>query len=129
MKTFTFRYDKEAVSSIGRRMDAAAKSGAPDVRKNEMVCGTFDTLVKLLSKGKFQAFEGIVTHRPSSLYELAQLLEKDQAQVLKEARSLEAMGLIKLVLVKDGGRERLKPEPLYDKIIVEFEPKRAAKTA
>lgn len=129
MRVFTFRYDKEAIESVGQRMDKAAQSGIPDVRDHEMVCDSVSTLLKLASTPKFEIFDVIVSHRPSSLYELAQILEKDQGQVLKDAKSLEALGLIKLVPLKDNGREKLKPEPQYDKIVFEVEPKRVAKTA
>ena len=129
MKVFTFRYDKESIESIGHRMDYAAKTSIPDVHENEIVCDSVSTLLKLASAPKFEIFDAIVSHRPNSLYELAQILEKDQGQVLKDTRSLEALGLIKLVLAKDGARERLTPEPLYDKIVFEVEPKKIAKSA
>ena len=129
MRIFTFRVDKEAIRTSKRRMLKAAESGTPDIRENEMVCESLSSMFKIASTPKFETFEGIVAHRPNSLYELAQLLNRDQAQVLKEARSLEAIGLIQLVPVKEGNRERLKPEPLYDKIIFEVEPKKVAKSA
>lgn len=57
------------------------------------------------------------------------ILNKDQSQVLKDTKTLESLGLIKLVPNKDGKRERSKPEPLYEKIIFEITPKRVAKSA
>lgn len=129
MRIFTFRYDKEAIQSVGRRMDHAAKTRIPDVRDHEIVCDSVSTLLKLASTPKFEIFDAIVSHRPSSLYELAQILGKDQGQVFKDAKSLEALGLIKLVRLKVNGREKLLPDPLYDKIIFEVEPKKTAKTA
>ena len=129
MRIFTFRVDKDAIRTVKQRMLKAAQTGNPDVRNHEMVCESLSVMFKIASTPKFETFEGIVAYRPSSLYELARLLNRDQAQVLKEARSLEAMGLIKLVLNQDGAREKLKPEPLYDKIVFEVEPKQIAQSA
>ena len=90
-----------------------------------MVCDSLGTLLKLISEVRFDLFAAIIEHRPTSLFELAQHLEKDQADVLKEARALESLGLIRLKTVKEGAREMLTPEAFYDKIIFEFEPKRS----
>ena len=68
-----------------------------------------------------------MSYKPDSLYELAEVLGKDQANVLRDVRSLEMLGLIKLVSVKDGDRGRFKPEALYDKIVMEFQPRKLAK--
>ena len=129
MRIFIFRYDKEAIESLGQRMDWAAKSGVPDVRDHEMVCDSVTTLLKMASAPKFEIFDAIISRRPESLYELAQVLGKDQGQVFKDAKSLEAMGIIKLIPTKENGREKLKPEALYDKIVFEMEPKQLAQSA
>jgi len=130
MRIFTFRYEKQAFKNAMHSMDDAIKTGTRHIRKHEMVCSSLKTLLNFASqKGKFETFEGILLYKPDSLYELAQALKKDQGQLLKEARSLEAMGLVRLTAIKNGGRERLKPEALYDKIVFEVEPKQAKKIA
>lgn len=128
MKIFTFRYESNPTRKAFARMRKAIETGIPDIHEDEIVCDSLDSMLKLMSKSRFEVFAGIVEHRPKSLYELAKSLDKDQGNVLKEAKALEALGLISLTPSKEGERERLKPKALYDKIIFEFEPKKAAKT-
>ena len=127
MKVFTFRYESNPRKKAMERMKKVIATGVPDIRNDELVCDSFETMLKLISKSRFEVFAAVVEYKPGSLYELAQHLKKDQANVLKDARALEALGLIRLKSVKEGAREKLTPEALYDKIVFEFEPKRSAK--
>lgn len=128
MKTFTFRYEEKALKKAFARMRKVVESGLPDVRDDEMVCDSLKSMLDVISKSRFETFAAIVEHKPNSLYELAKLMEKDQAQVLRDARSLESLGLIKLETILDGGRERLKPKSLYDRITFEFHTRKVSKT-
>lgn len=128
MKVFTFRYEKNPKKSALTAMRQAIKTGKTDVREHELVCDSMESMLKIMSKARFELFAAIVEHKPGSMYELAEVLEKDHANVLRDVKSLEALGLIKLKSLKDGARGRFKPEPVYDKIILEFEPKKLAKT-
>ena len=127
MKVFTFKYESNPRKSALVHMKKAIATGTPDIKDDEMVCDSFETMLKLISKSRFEVFAAVVEKKPGSLYELAQHLKKDQANVLKDARALESLGLIRLKPVKEGAREKLTPEALYDKIVFEFEPKRSAK--
>ena len=129
MKVFTFRYDSNPKKGALQRMHRAIATGIPHIREDEIVCDGLDSMLKLMSKSRFEVFAAIVEHRPDSLYALATSLNKDQANVLKDAKALEALGLIKLTSTKEGNREKLKPKALYDKIVFEFEPKSAAKAS
>ena len=129
MKVFTFRYEKNPIASAMQKMDRAVKTGTPEVHPDEMVCASYELMNKVMSPSRLDIFVAIVENRPESLYELAQILSKDQSQVLKDTKTLESLGLVKLVPNKDGGRERSKPEPLYEKIVFEVTPKRIAKSA
>ncbi len=62
----------------------------------------------------------MVEQRPQSLDQLAKLLKRDYVEVYKDLQSLSAMGIIKLE--KDG--EEIKPTPLYDKIVFDFQVKK-----
>lgn len=127
MKIFTFRYEKNPKKSALAAMKNAIKTGRADVREDELICDSMDAMLKIMSKARFEVFAAIVERKPDSLYELAKVLDKDQGNVLRDVKSLEALGLIRLVPVKDGERERLKPESSYDKIVIEFAPKKLAK--
>ncbi len=126
MKTFTFRYAPNEPSIRKRVLDAAR--GKAHVRPDEMVCTSLKTLLQVASEARLELFEAILHEKPSSVYELAEKIAKSQPYVLKEARVLEGLGLIRLVQEKDGGRERLRPEALYSKIVIDcgFEAKREA---
>ena len=126
MKTFTFRYERSPRKTALAAMKRAIKTGNADVSGDEMICDSMDAMLKLMSKTRFDAFAAIVERRPKSLYDLSNLLDKDPANVLRDARALEALGLIKLKTAKAGERERLVPVPVYERIVMEFEPKKMA---
>ena len=67
------------------------------------------------------------------MYQLAQMLKRDQANVLRDVKALEAMNLVKLIAEQDGDRERHRPVANYNRIVFDFgaagvsgKPKRAA---
>lgn len=121
MKTFTIRIEKSPDKSAFKRLRKAIKTRVPDVHPDELICDSVDSALSVLSKSKFEAFAGILNSKPESIATLAKLLNKDQGNVLRDVRALEALGLIKLTEEKDGDRARLKPVTLYSKIIFDFE--------
>jgi predicted transcriptional regulator len=120
VKTFTIRIEKNPDVDAFKRLKRVIKTGVPDVRPDELLCDSMDSALKVLSKSKFELFGGILTFKPESLAALAKALDKDQANVQRDARALEALGLIKLAVEKDGDRTRLRPTALYNKIIFDF---------
>lgn len=124
MKTFTFRYDphprKSAMSSIQKSL----KMGVIDIDQDSIACKSMDDMMKLMTKTRFQVFAAIVEKTPESLTELADVLEKDLGNVLRDAKVLESLGLIELR--KSPGRrgEKVKPLALYQRIVFECEPKK-----
>jgi len=113
---------------MGSRMMEAVRTGKPDVRPNELVSKSLKGLLAVASESKLEIFEAILKTKPSSVYELAEKVGKNQSYVLREVRVLEGLGLIRLHRESEGGRERLRPEALYSKIIIDcgFEGKKAA---
>ncbi|MCC7440196.1 MAG: hypothetical protein IT285_01100 [Bdellovibrionales bacterium] len=124
MKVFTVRYEKHPKKSALEAMKRAIQSGSPDLKGDELICDSMEAMLKVMTRSRFEAFAAVVESRPKSIYELAKALDKDQGNVLRDVKSLEALGLVKLKSVKDGTRERSVPVPLYDKIVLEFEPKK-----
>jgi predicted transcriptional regulator len=122
MKVFTFKYQRNPKRSVLTAMKRAIRTGVADVRNDELICDSMSSMLKLMSKSRFEVFAAIVEHKPGSLNELARVMDKDPGNVLRDVKSLESLGLIRLIPLK-GDRERLKPESLFDKIIFEFEPK------
>ncbi|OFZ82882.1 MAG: hypothetical protein A2603_11825 [Bdellovibrionales bacterium RIFOXYD1_FULL_55_31] len=48
------------------------------------------------------------------------VMKRDHANVLRDVKVLERLGLIQLVTEKEGERERMRPVALYDRIIFDF---------
>ena len=126
MKTFTFKYNPGEPSVAKRIKDAV--TGKPHVRPSELVSADLKDLLQIASESRLELFEAILREKPSSIYELADSLGKSQPYILKEVRVLEALGLIRLNREYDGGRERIRPEALYSKIVIDcgFEEKKEA---
>jgi predicted transcriptional regulator len=119
MKVFTFKYRRALDSFVLSAMKKAISTGKPSIHSDILYFDNLDDLMRSASKSRLELFQSIREKKPSSLYELAQLIHKDQSYVLRESKALESIGLISLTSVKDGGREKLKPEALYDKILIE----------
>lgn len=121
MKTFTFRYDPKATpDDLFARVVRAVKTGVPDIRKDEISSNSIHAILSAMTEARLQVFYTVADQKPASLYQLAQLLKRDQANVLRDVKSLEAMSLLKLVSEKDGDRERSRPVALYDRIVFDF---------
>ena len=125
MKIFTLRYEKNPGKPALAAMKRAMSTGVPSIKGDELICDSMEAMLKVMTRSRFEAFAAIVERRPVSVYDLAKVLDKDSGNVLRDVKSIEALGLIKLKPVRDGDRERLVPAPLYDKIVLEFEPKKA----
>lgn len=118
MKTFTFRYAPKR-ESMSKRLLKAAKSGKAEVRPDLLECASFKDLLEIATESRLKLLETIIKEKPTSLYELAKLVEKDQAYVMREAKVLSALGLIDLQKENSDGRERLKPVSLYDNVVID----------
>lgn len=125
MKTFTFRYDPGASLGIMfKDMQRALRSRKPDVREDEVVSNSIEALLESASPARMKLFYIIAQERPESVYRLAQLANRDPANVLRDARALEGIGLIRLLLEKTGERERVRPVAQYDRVVLDFGPAR-----
>lgn len=122
MKVFKFRYERNPKKTALSAMKRTIRTGVSDIRDDEMICDSMTSMLKLMSKSRFEVFAAIVESKPASINELARVMDKDVSNVLRDAKALEGLGLVRLV---KGHRESLKPQALFDKIIFEFEPKAA----
>jgi len=86
--------------------------------KKEFDFEAVSALRKLLSKEKAKLLHIIKTQKPSSLYELAQILKRDLKAVKRDIKLLERFGFIDLIAEKSGKRERLKPVLVVDSIYI-----------
>ena len=124
MKTFTFRYDPMSKpSALFADLARAAKAGAAGtqtIQKDEMSSNSIHAILSAMTEGRLQVFYAIADHQPASLNQLSQILKRDQANVLRDVRTLEAMRLVTLLTEHDGDRERLRPIVNYDRIVFDF---------
>jgi hypothetical protein len=77
-------------------------------------------LRKLLSNEKARILHTLKTKKPSSIYQLAKLLDRDFKSVDTDIKLLEKFGFIDLIAEKTGNRERLKPVIVVDSIVINF---------
>ena len=79
----------------------------------------FDSLTllrKLLSNEKARILHTIRTKKPSSIYNLAKLLQRDFKSVNEDVKLLKEFGIIDMISEKTGKRSRLKPILAIDSI-------------
>lgn len=121
-KTFIFKYDP-TISLEGTffRMNEAIRTGRPYIKKHQISFANIRDITEEFISPRPTLFACLVEKQPQSLYQLAKLLKRDYANVYKDVKSLVAMGLVKLEKVED--KQRIKPVPLYDKIIFDFQVK------
>ena len=121
MKTYTFRYDPGArLEDIGQRLFKAARTGKPQVRKDEMACADLKTLLKIARESRLDIFRVIVNQKPDSIHALAKILDKDHSYVFRECQILAGFGLIHLEKTEGDGRPKVRPIALYDRIVFDM---------
>jgi len=121
MKTFTFRYQPKATpKDLFSRLEKAAKTKVRDIEKDQTSSNSIPAILSTMSAGRIQLFYAIADEKPDSIYQLAQSLHRDQANVIRDVRVLEGLGLIELLTEKDGERERSRPVALYDRLVFDF---------
>ncbi|MCX8159018.1 MAG: HTH domain-containing protein [Candidatus Pacearchaeota archaeon] len=77
-------------------------------------------LRKLLSNEKAKILHIIKQKKPSSIYSLARILNRDFKSVSSDIKLLERFGFIEMVAEKTGNRERLKPILAVDSLTINF---------
>lgn len=83
-------------------------------KKNEIVFLSFESASKVFSKNRMEILQTITREKPSSIYELAKILNKDFKSVYTDVRYLSEMELIELQ--ETDARNGLKPIALYSGI-------------
>jgi predicted transcriptional regulator len=104
------------------RTQAALKEHTPSVGKADTVL--FNSVVdyqKFMSEQKIAILAAIISQKPSSIYQLAQVLDRDFGNVQRDCTALEAMGFIKLEQSGDAKGSKI-PKLLfnYNRIVIEM---------
>lgn len=120
-KIFTFKYDASiSLEKTFSRMEEAARTGKPDLSLHQISFANIKDITEEFISPRPKLFACLVEKKPLSLYQLAKLLNRDYANVYRDVKSLVAMGIVELK--KEG--ERIRPLPLYDQIIFDFQVKK-----
>ena len=75
-------------------------------------------LRQLLSNERARLLSTIKNKKPTSMYNLAKILERDFKSVRQDIRLLERFGFIELDANTKGKREMLKPVLAVDKVVI-----------
>jgi predicted transcriptional regulator len=79
------------------RTHAALKTRKPSIgEKNTILFNSVVDYQKFITEQKIAILAGIIRHKPSSIYQLAQVLERDFGNVQRDCTALETMGFITL---------------------------------
>lgn|GEM_PF-6283714 len=75
-------------------------------------------LLKVATQCRTDILKTISKHGPESLYELAKLVQKNQAYIYRETKILEKLGLVDFIKAESGGRKRVRPQNRYAQIVI-----------
>lgn len=78
-----------------------------------------DVMRKVLTEERLRILKVIRKEHPTSIYELAKILERDIKNTFDDVQYLAEVGLIELKKSKEG-REKITPLVNYDKILLEI---------
>ena len=117
-KTFIFKYDptsspKRMFERFWETVDTGKKHIQP---KNVVVANRLSTIYRVASQARLDILSCLVESRPNNIQELAQLLQRDYANVWRDCQVLASCQIIKL---KKTNQE-IKPVTLYDQIIISY---------
>lgn len=119
-KSLYIRFEKW--DDFKARTQAALKDRKPSIGKSDTIL--FNSVVdyqKFMSEQKIAILAAIISQKPSSIYQLAQVLDRDFGNVQRDCTALEAMGFI--ILEESGDSKGSKAPKLtfdYRRIVIEM---------
>lgn len=109
---------REMLNEAKGVMEAIQRGESP--RKNVGVYfENIQTLESVLTEKRLDILRTIRERKPKSIYELANILQRDVKNVNNDVNRLAELGLITLAKNKEG-RVRVEPAVEYDKILLEI---------
>jgi predicted transcriptional regulator len=88
-----------------------------EFKDEKIVVDNLDILRKVLTPERLRIIQTIRTKKPESIYELAKILGRDRAAVIRDLEYLQLLGLVEFEEVK-AHRDKKKPIVPYDEIVV-----------
>jgi len=105
--------DLEEVVEAFRRVERGE-----EFAEEKIVVSNLDDLRKILTDERIRVLQVIKSENPSSVYELAKLLGRDRAAVIRDLEILRNLGLVEFVEERKGRRKVKRPVVPYDEIDV-----------
>lgn len=96
-----------------------ARKGESIEKRNELSFGSMETLRSILTGKRIELLKIIKHTNPNSLYELAQLVNRDLKSVNTDVKVLSSLGLLSFEK-EASGRKKMKPIVEFDKLNVEI---------
>ncbi len=96
-----------------------ARKGEPIEKRNELSFRSMETLRSILTEKRIELLKTIKHKNPDSLYELAQLVNRDLKSVNTDIKVLSSLGLLSFEK-EASGRKKMKPIVEFDKLNVEI---------
>lgn len=118
-KKFIFKYEPQAsVKEMFVHLEETIKTGGKKYiqPKNVSITNNLAVINRILSKTRLELFSVLREKQPTNIHQLAQLLQRDYANVWRDCQVLTNCGIIEL---KEKGKE-IRPVALYDQIVLDF---------
>jgi len=122
-KEFIFQYDPSASPKrMFDHFEEAIKTGKKHIQpKNIMVANRLETIYRVASQARMDLLACLVEKQPANIQELAQLLNRDYANVWRDCQALNSLGIIKLKKTGQGAKKtQIQPLALYETVVIEF---------
>lgn len=119
-KTLIIKF--ESWENFKRRTGAALKARKSSIgRKEVFIFASVAEYQKFMTEQKLAILAAILHKRPTSIYRLAQLVERDFANVQRDCVALEGMGFIKLEESKNSKKSKVPRLAFpYTKILIQM---------
>lgn len=75
-------------------------------------------LLQVATECRANILKTISEKQPQSLYELAKLVQKNQAYIYRETKVLQRLGLVDFIKAENQGRKRVRPQTRYAQIVI-----------
>jgi len=119
-KSLYIRFEKW--DDFKARTQAALKARKPSIgEKNTILFNSVVDYQKFMTEQKIAILAAIISQKPTSIYQLAQVLDRDFGNVQRDCTALEAMGFI--TLEESGDTKGSKSPKLafnYRRIVIEM---------
>lgn len=90
-----------------KRTAAALKNRKPSVTLHDrLIFASVTDYQKFMTEQKIAILAAIIHKKPTSIYQLAQVVERDFANVQRDCTALEAMGFIRLEELGDAKKSK-----------------------